>query len=62
MKKEEPEYMDNDFEERVWSARNMIDLVLLSLNEDRHDLIPTALEEAFIKLQWLIDDYGVERK
>lgn len=53
---DEPTDMDNDLEERLYSARNMIDLTLLALYSCQ-ELIPTALEEAFYKLQKLVDDY-----
>ena len=57
----EPTKMDNDLEERLFSARNMIDLTLLALNNDKHNLISTGIEEAFYKLQKLLDDYCVVR-
>ncbi len=56
---EEPVDMDNDLEERLYSARNMIDLALLALYTDSQDLIPTAIEETYYKLQRLVDDYCV---
>jgi len=56
----EPKELDNDLEERLHSARNMIDLALLAFTEDRHDLIPTALEELHYKTQLLIDDYCIK--
>ncbi len=55
----EPEYMDNDLEERLLSLRNMVDLALLALQSDRHELIPTAIEEAHYKTQALIDEYCI---
>ena len=55
----EPEYLENDLEERLWSVRNMIDLALLAFESDRHDLIPTAIEEAYYKIQILLDDYCI---
>jgi len=54
----EPVEMDNDLEERLYSARNMIDLALLALYSCQ-ELIPTALEEAYYKLQKIVDDYCV---
>jgi len=54
---EEPEFLENDLEERLLSARNMIDLTLLALNNDRHELIATGIEELFYKTQGLPDDY-----
>ena len=60
--KEEPTKLDNDLEERLSSARNMIDLTLLDLNENRHDLISTGIEETFFKLQWLIEDYCIKEE
>jgi hypothetical protein len=56
----EPTECDNDLEERLFSARNMIDLALLAFDEGKHELIPTAIEDAYYKLQWLVDDYCVE--
>lgn len=55
----EPTELDNDLEERLLSARNMIDLALLAFQVDRHELLPTALEELFFKSQQLIQDYCV---
>ena len=57
---DEPIELNNDLEERLLSARNMIDLTLLAFTEDRHELIPTGIEEAYYKLQFLMDDYCVE--
>ena len=59
---DEPTELDNDLEERLLSLRNMIDLVLLALEYNRHELIPTGLEESFYKMQNLLDDYCVEDK
>ena len=56
----EPTELDNDLEERLLSARNMIDLALLAFQHDRHELLPTALEELFYKSQVLIDNYCVK--
>ncbi len=55
----EPTEFDNDLEERLLSARNTIDLALLAFREDEHGLIATAIEDAFYKLQILMDDYCV---
>uniref|UniRef100_A0A6M3L3W5 Uncharacterized protein n=1 Tax=viral metagenome TaxID=1070528 RepID=A0A6M3L3W5_9ZZZZ len=55
---EEPVDMDNDLEERLYSAKNMIDLAILALYSCQ-ELLPTALEEAYYKLQKLVDDYCV---
>ncbi len=55
----EPRELDNDLEERLLSARNTIDLGLLAFREDEHGLIATAIEDAFYKLQILMDDYCV---
>lgn len=57
---EEPTELDNDLEERLLSLRNMIDLTLLALEQDRHELIPTGLEESFCKAQKLLDDYCIK--
>lgn len=56
---EEPTEMDNDLENRLESARNIIDLTLLALNNDRHELIPTGLEELLYRAQLLVDDYCI---
>ncbi len=58
-RKDEPTEMDNDLEERLYSARNMIDLALLALYSCQ-ELLPTAIEEAYYKLQKLVDDYCVK--
>ena len=55
---DEPVDMDNDLEERLYSIRNMVDLALLALYSC-HELVPTAMEEAYYKLQRLVDDYCV---
>ncbi len=57
---DKPTELDNDLEERLWSARNMIDLTLLALTENRHELLATGIEETFYKLQDILDDYCVE--
>ena len=54
------EELDNDLEERLLSARNMLELALLALNEDRHELLPTALEELFFKIQNITEDYCIK--
>ena len=54
----EPVELDNDLEERLYSARNMIDLAILALYSCQ-DLVPTALEEVYYKLQKLVDDYCI---
>lgn len=59
VKKKEPTELDNDLEERLLSARNMIDLTLLALHHDRHELIHTGIEETYYKMQILLDDYCV---
>ena len=56
----EPTEMDNDLEERLLSMRNMIDLALLALYNDKHELITTALEESHYKSQGLIDNYCIK--
>uniref|UniRef100_A0A6M3KDR2 Uncharacterized protein n=1 Tax=viral metagenome TaxID=1070528 RepID=A0A6M3KDR2_9ZZZZ len=55
----EPTEMDNELEERLYSAKNMIDLALLAFYTNSHYLIPTAIEDTFYKLQKLVDDYCV---
>jgi len=55
---DEPIDMDDDLEERLYSAKNMIDLAILALYSCQ-ELVPTALEEAYYKLQKLVDDYCV---
>ena len=57
--KDEPVDMDNDLEERLYSAKNMIDLAILALYSCQ-ELLPTALEESYYKLQKLVDDYCVK--
>lgn len=59
---DEPTELDNDLEERILSLRNMLDLALLAFSADKHELISTALEESFHKIQKLVDDYCVEKK
>ena len=56
---EEPTDLDNDLEERLYSAKNMIDLAILALYSCQ-ELLPTALEESYYKLQGLVDDYCVK--
>jgi len=56
---DEPTEMDNDLEERLYSAKNMIDLALLAFYTNSHYLLPTAIEDTFYKLQKLVDDYCV---
>lgn len=58
---DEPVDMDNDLEERLYSAKNMIDLAILALYSCQ-ELLPTALEEAYYKLQRLVDDYCIIRE
>ena len=55
----EPVEMDNDLEERLYSAKNMIDLAILALYSCQ-ELLPTAIEEAYYKIQKLVDDYCVK--
>ena len=52
---------DNDLEEMLYSAKNMIDLALLALYSCP-ELVPTALEAACDKLQILVDDYCEAKK
>lgn len=56
---EEPTELDNDMEEKLLSLRNMVDLSLLALNQDKHELLPTALEEMYYKAQSILDQYCV---
>ena len=58
---DEPIDMDNDLEERLYSTKNMIDLAILALYSCQ-ELLPTALEEAYYKLQKLVDDYCIIHK
>ena len=55
----EPTELDNDLEERILSIINMLYLADLALVDDRQELIPTAIETAYEKLQYLMDDYCV---
>ena len=57
---DEPTELDNDLEERLYSIKNTIDLAILALYTNSHYLIPTAIEDAFYKLQKVVDDYCVE--
>lgn len=59
MSKDEPTDLANDLQERIHSIINLLNLADLALMENRHELIPTALEIAFEKLQWLLDDYCI---
>ena len=54
------EELDNDLQERLLSLRNMIDLALLAFAQDRHELLPTAIEEAYFKAQQICLDYCVK--
>ena len=56
----EPTECDSDLEERLLSAKHDIELVLLAFYEDQMELVPTGIENAFYKLQHLVDDYCVE--
>jgi len=55
---DEPVEMDNDLEERLYSAKNTIDLAILALYSCQ-ELLSTALEDAYYKLQRLVDDYCI---
>jgi len=55
---DEPVNMDNDLEERLYSTKNMIDLAILAFYSCQ-ELVPTALEEAYCKLQRIVDDYCI---
>lgn len=55
----EPTEMNNDLEEKLLSMRNLIELALLAFHNDRHELIPTAIENAHWLSQALIDNYCV---
>ena len=59
---DKPTELDNDLEERLLSLRNMTDLALLAFQLNRHELLPTALEEIYYKAQGILDDYCVEKK
>lgn len=61
-KPSEPTEMDNDLEESLLSTRNMLDLTLLALHENRHELIPTGIEETFYKIQTIMDKYCVVKE
>lgn len=58
---DEPQELSNDLEERLVSLRNMVDLALLAFEIGKHNLVPTAIEEAFYKTQKLVDDYCVQK-
>jgi len=55
---DELECLEDDLEERLYSAKNMIDLAILALYSCQ-ELLPTALEEAYYKLQRIVDDYCI---
>ncbi len=57
----EPTELDNDLEERLLSLRNSIDLTLLALYNNKHELIPTAIEDGFYKMQTIMDVYCIEQ-
>jgi len=57
---DEPTELDDDLEERLYSIRNMIDLTLLAFEQDRHELVPTGIETAYEKMQYLLEDYCVK--
>ena len=50
---------DDELEDQLNSARNMIDLAMLALYDDSRHLISTAIEEAYYKLQSLVEDYCI---
>lgn len=60
LNQEEPTELDNDLEERLLSIEKMLELGRLALTSDNHELISTALESAFEKLQYVLDDYCVK--
>ncbi len=50
---------DDECYDTLSSAKNMIDLALLAIDNDRDDLVPTAIEEAYEKIQMLVDEYCI---
>ena len=57
---DEPTECDSDLEERLLGAKHDIELTLLAFYDDDMELVPTGIENAFYKLQRLVDDYCVE--
>ena len=45
--------------DELMSVKNMIGLALLALDNEKYDLVPTAVETAFIQLQDVLDEYCV---
>jgi len=54
--------LEIELEGRLLSLRNMVDLALLAVQSNRHNLVPTAIEEAYLKAQTLIELYCVKDK
>ena len=58
---EEPEFAENDLEERIKSTRNRTEIALLLIEKNREDLLPTVLEDMFYGCQVILDIYAVKR-
>ena len=50
----------DELEEELLSARNMLELALLALRNNREELLPTALEELFYKTQTITENHCVK--
>ena len=55
----EQEGEDRVLRDELSSLINTLELGRLALSQKRYELIPTALEDAFEKIQYLLDDYCV---
>lgn len=53
------DYNERDILDVLLSIRNTIDLAQLAIDKKEYRLLPTALEDAYIKLQELVDDYCI---
>lgn len=56
------EWTDREVElmsDALLSTRNMIDLALLAIDNGEDVLVPTAIEEAYLKMQDLVDNYCI---
>ena len=55
----EPMEFDNELQERLLSLHNMVALALLAFEQNRHELLPTVLEEIHYKSQTILDLYCI---
>ena len=49
-------------QDELYSSINMLKLAELALENEEDELLPTAIEEAFYKLQLLVDEFCVVRE